>query len=109
MYFNFGAIGTIIGHEMTHGFDLKGKKRDGKGRLTDWWDESTSKEFQRRADCFINQFNGFKVDQVGLYVNGHKTPDEVISDNGGIKAAYMAYANYAKKHPDQTLPGLDFT
>jgi len=108
-YMNFGAIGTVIGHEITHGFDDQGSAQDWEGRLTDWWEKSTAKEFKKRAKCFIDQYGGYKAEQVGLNLNGINTQGENIADNGGLKAAYGAYAKFVKNKQEQKLPDLDLT
>jgi putative endopeptidase len=86
---NYGAIGAVIGHELTHGFDDEGRQFDAKGNLRDWWTEQDAKAFEQRADCLVNEYSGFTaVDDVKL--NGKLTLGENTADNGGVRIAYMA-------------------
>jgi endothelin-converting enzyme/putative endopeptidase len=86
---NFGAIGAVIGHELTHGFDDQGRQFDAQGNLRDWWTEEDAKAFEKRAQCFVDQYAGFTaVDNVKL--NGKLTLGENTADNGGLRIAYMA-------------------
>ncbi|HLH43938.1 MAG TPA: M13 family metallopeptidase [Bryobacteraceae bacterium] len=86
---NYGAIGAVIGHELTHGFDDQGRQFDAKGNLRDWWTEADAKAFQERADCLVKQYDGYlAVDDV--HVNGKLTLGENTADNGGLRLAYMA-------------------
>jgi predicted metalloendopeptidase len=86
---NYGAVGAVIGHEMTHGFDDQGRKFDGSGNLRDWWTAADAAEFEKRAACVANEYSGFTaVDDVKL--NGRLTLGENTADNGGIRIAYMA-------------------
>jgi predicted metalloendopeptidase len=87
---NYGAIGAVIGHEMTHGFDDQGRKSDGDGNLTDWWTEKDGKEFEARTQVMVAQYNGFiPIDT--MRVNGAFTLGENIADLGGLTIAYHAY------------------
>jgi len=93
---NYGHIGAVIGHELTHGFDDEGKKFDGKGNLNDWWTPEDTKKFVARTDCVANEYGSFTaVDDVK--VNGKLTLGEDTADNGGLVLAYMAYLERAKK------------
>jgi endothelin-converting enzyme/putative endopeptidase len=86
---NFGAIGSVIGHEMTHGFDDEGRQFAADGTLNDWWSEADAKAFEERAQCIAEQYSGFTaVDDVKL--NGKLTLGENTADNGGVRIAYMA-------------------
>jgi endothelin-converting enzyme/putative endopeptidase len=86
---NFGAIGSVIGHELTHGFDDSGRKFDGRGRLQDWWTAEDATEFEKRAACFVDQYGSYPaVGEVKL--NGKLTLGENVADNGGVRIAYMA-------------------
>ena len=88
---NYGAAGSVIGHELTHGFDDEGRQFDAKGNLQDWWTEKDSKAFDDRAQCIVDQYSGFTaVDDVK--VNGKLTLGENAADNGGTRIALMAYA-----------------
>jgi endothelin-converting enzyme/putative endopeptidase len=94
---NYGHIGSVIGHELTHGFDDEGKKFDGKGNLDDWWTADDTKNFVSRTDCLVNEYGSFvAVDDVK--VNGKLTLGENTADNGGLLLAYMAYLDRAKKN-----------
>jgi endothelin-converting enzyme/putative endopeptidase len=92
MALNYGAIGTVIGHEMTHGFDDQGRKFDGDGNLRDWWTAADGAAFESRAACIADEYSGFTaVDDVKL--NGKLTLGENTADNGGARVAYMAMEN----------------
>lgn len=107
---NYGAIGSVIGHEITHGFDDQGRQFDLNGNLFDWWGPSTSEAYLDKAKCIIDQYANFTDPQTGLNLNGINTQGENIADNGGLKEAYLAYQNYVKKNgPEAGLPGLDYT
>ena len=87
---NFGAIGLVMGHELSHGFDDEGRQFDGKGNLTEWWSPPVGQEFEKRAQCVVDQYNGFvAVDDLKL--NGKLTLGENIADLGGLKLAWNAY------------------
>src|SRR6202453_608672 len=93
---NYGSVGSVIGHELTHGFDDEGRQFDGKGNFEDWWTPADSKQFTERADCVVNEFNGFvAVDD--LHVNGKLTLGENLADLGGMKLAFLAYLDRAQK------------
>ena len=86
---NFGGIGLVIGHELTHGFDDQGRKFDPKGNLHDWWTEQDGKEFEKRANCVADEYSGFvAIDDLKL--NGKLTLGENTADNGGARIALMA-------------------
>ncbi len=87
---NYGAIGMVMGHELTHGFDDQGRQFDAKGNLRDWWTGPVGKEFDGRAQCVVDQYAGYvAVDD--LHLNGKLTLGENIADLGGIKLAHAAY------------------
>lgn len=89
MSLNYGGVGAVIGHEMTHGFDDQGRKFDGGGNLRDWWTAADGAEFEKRAACIANEYSGFtSVDDVKL--NGRLTLGENTADNGGLRVSYMA-------------------
>ncbi|KAE8894396.1 Endothelin-converting enzyme 1 [Phytophthora fragariae] len=100
---NFGAIGAVIGHELTHGFDASGRYYAGDGNLQDWWSNKTAEEFSKRTECLVNQYDNFAVtsgadaDKVLGYVNGNYTLSENIADNGGVKLSFAAYQEYIDK------------
>ena len=87
---NYGAIGVVIGHEMTHGFDDQGRNYDLNGNLTDWWTEADSKAFEERAQVLVNHFNNIEV-APGVHGNGSFTLGENIADNGGLNVSYTAF------------------
>jgi putative endopeptidase len=93
---NYGSIGGTIGHELTHGFDDEGRQFDGKGNLEDWWTPTDAKQFTERADCVVNEFNGF-VGVDNLHVNGKLTLGENLADLGGLKLAFLAYLDRAQR------------
>ena len=99
---NFGGIGAVIGHELTHGFDDQGSQFDAKGNLSDWWTADDKKEFNSRTQCVADQYSGYSaVDDVKL--NGKLTLGENTADNGGLRIAYMALlATFAGKEPAPT-------
>ena len=86
---NYGGIGAVIGHEMSHGFDDSGARFDAEGNLVNWWSEEDLKSFKTRAQCVIDQFSGFEV-QPGLHENGNLVVGESIGDLGGLTIAYAA-------------------
>jgi endothelin-converting enzyme/putative endopeptidase len=87
---NYGAIGAVIGHELSHGFDDKGSKYDGHGNLRMWWTETDREEFERRAEGLVGQYSDFEP-VPGNFVNGELTLGENIGDLGGLSVAYEAY------------------
>ena len=86
---NYGAIGMVIGHEMTHGFDDQGRLYDGQGNLKDWWTPEDVKAYEARTGLVIKQFDALEA-LPGLHLNGHLTLGENIADLGGLKIAYAA-------------------
>lgn len=86
---NFGAIGVVIGHEMTHGFDDEGSKYDGKGNVRQWWTAADRKAFDQRTDCEVKEYSGFET-APGTHLNGKLTLGENTADNGGLRLAYQA-------------------
>lgn len=102
---NYGGIGAVIGHEMTHGFDDQGRQYDASGNLSDWWQEDDAKNFKERADKVVAQFNGYKVlDTVS--VNGELTLGENLADLGGIAIAYEAFKKTKQSMEGKTIDGL---
>lgn len=100
---NLGAIGMIIGHELTHGFDDEGRQFDAKGNFEDWWTDADTKAFEAKTDCLINEYSGFVVGK-DTHLNGKLTLGENTADNGGIRLAYMALMNVLA---GRTLPVQD--
>jgi len=105
---NFGAAGAVVGHELTHGFDDEGRHYDGKGNLKEWWKPEDAKNFESRAQCLVDEYNGFTaVDD--LKVNGKLTLGENTADNGGLRlalAAYLATVATSPAGPDRTRDGF---
>ena len=89
---NYGAIGVVIGHEMTHGFDDQGRQFDKVGNLEDWWTDADAAQFTERAEKLAAQFDAIEVAE-GTFANGHFTLGENIADQGGLRVAYTAYRN----------------
>ncbi|XP_062552174.1 neprilysin-1 isoform X2 [Armigeres subalbatus] len=85
---NYGGIGVVIGHEITHGFDDKGRQFDKDGNMMQWWNNATIKAFRERAQCIIDQYSRYKINEVNLYMNGRMTQGENIADNGGLKQSF---------------------
>ncbi|ETS84676.1 hypothetical protein PFICI_02701 [Pestalotiopsis fici W106-1] len=110
-YVSYGAFAAVAGHELSHAFDNSGRHYDETGRYTDWWTNHTVEEFEKRADCFVNQYSNFTIqDPQGkqLHVNGRLTLGENIADAGGLSAAFQAWKNQQQSNPaDQSLPGLE--
>ncbi len=95
---NFGGIGLVVGHELTHGFDDEGRQFDAEGNLRDWWTPAVSAEFDRRAECVVKQFDDYiAVDEV--HVKGKLTLGENIADLGGLKLSYATFQRTEKEHP----------
>jgi putative endopeptidase len=102
---NYGAAGSVIGHELTHGFDDEGRQFDAQGNLKDWWTAEDAKAFDDRAQCIVNQYSGFTaVDDV--HVNGKLTLGENAADNGGTRIALMAYLTSLGGGGGKTLDGF---
>ncbi|HTP30537.1 MAG TPA: M13 family metallopeptidase [Candidatus Acidoferrales bacterium] len=89
---NYGGIGVVIGHELTHGFDDEGRQFDAEGNLKDWWTPVDAKEFQERAACIADEYSSFTV-APGVHINGKLTLGENTADNGGARIALMALLN----------------
>jgi predicted metalloendopeptidase len=97
---NYGAIGVVVGHELTHGFDDQGRRYDGTGNLRNWWTAEDAKQFETRAECVVNEYGSFSpVD--GVHLNGKLTLGENAADNGGI---HLAYAALMRDLAEKTLP-----
>ncbi len=95
---NYGAIGVVIGHEMTHGFDDQGRQYDKDGNLNDWWLAADAENFKKNSQVLVDWFNGIKVhDNPETYANGTFTLGENIADNGGLQIAYQAMQNAIAK------------
>jgi len=101
---NYGGIGAVIGHEVSHGFDDQGSQFDAKGNMTNWWTEADLSNFKSRAECVINQFDAFKVGD--LKVNGKLVVGESLADLGGLAIAYEAYQKSIEGKPKATIGGF---
>ena len=103
--FNYGAIGVVIGHEMTHGFDDQGRQFDKEGNMHDWWKESDGKNFTERTDKYADFFSQIDV-LPDLKANGRLTLGENLADHGGLQVAYAAFKNATKNNPPPVIDGL---
>ena len=102
--YNYGGIGTVIGHEMTHGFDDQGAKFDAEGNLRNWWTDADLKNFQSRAECIAKQYGAWPVEE-NLNLLGNLVTGEAIADLGGATLAYRAYMKSLALQPRLTLDG----
>ena len=103
--FNYGAIGVVIGHEMTHGFDDQGRHYDKNGNMNDWWTANDGNNFNKRADMYADFFSKIKV-LPDLNANGRFTLGENLADHGGLQVAFEAYKDATKDAPLETIDGL---
>jgi len=105
---NYGGIGVVIGHELTHGFDDEGRKYDADGNLKDWWTAEDAKAFEERASCTADEYSSFttvKDDKGEVKLNGRLTLGENTADNGGLKIAYLALMNIIGNTPVKPIDG----
>jgi len=105
---NYGAIGVVIGHELTHGFDDQGRKFDAQGNFKDWWTPEDGKQFEQRAGCTADEYSSFvavKDDKGEVKLNGKLTLGENTADNGGLKLAYMALTEILGNAPVKPIDG----
>ena len=106
---NYGGIGMVIGHELTHGFDDQGRKFDADGNLKDWWTAEDAKAFEERAGCIADEYSSFvavKDDKGEVKLNGRLTLGENTADNGGLKIAYLALTNLLANEPGKSIDGF---
>uniref|UniRef100_A0A665X4S0 Phosphate regulating endopeptidase homolog, X-linked n=1 Tax=Echeneis naucrates TaxID=173247 RepID=A0A665X4S0_ECHNA len=107
---SYGAIGVIVGHELTHGFDNNGRKYDKNGNLDQWWSNSSITAFNEKTQCMIEQYNSYHWEEANLNVRGKRTLAENIADNGGIREAFRAYRRWVDKSrggaEEPLLPGV---
>ncbi|KGF39654.1 MULTISPECIES: M13 family metallopeptidase [Prevotellaceae] len=103
--FNYGAIGVVIGHEMTHGFDDQGRQYDANGNMNDWWTANDAKGFNKRADMYADFFSNINV-LPDLKANGRFTLGENLADHGGLQVSFLAYKNATAKKPLKTKDGF---
>ncbi|XP_031344636.1 neprilysin-2-like isoform X2 [Photinus pyralis] len=109
-YINYGAVGYVIAHEITHGFSGKGSTFDKDGKLVDWWESSTKEKFKTKVQCMIDQYGNYSVPELGLNLNGLNTIGENIADNGGMRYAYLAYNEWVRRNgKEPLLPALNYT
>jgi predicted metalloendopeptidase len=102
---NYGGIGVVIGHEMTHGFDDEGRNFDAKGNLKDWWTKEDAENFGKRGECIAKEYDGFvAIDD--LHENGHLEEGEAIADLGGTSIAYRAFQKTAEAKSGKPIDGL---
>ncbi|KAG0377644.1 hypothetical protein BGX24_005713 [Mortierella sp. AD032] len=115
-YINWGGIGVVAGHEITHGFDNKGHQFDALGRLANWWSNSTTEAFNKKAQCFVDQYGNFTIkgsDGKDYNVNGELTLGENIADNGGLKQSFDTWKGRfasdpaGRRYSNFRLPGLE--
>ncbi|KAL1923709.1 uncharacterized protein VTP21DRAFT_8689 [Calcarisporiella thermophila] len=115
-YLNYGGIGVVAGHEITHGFDDSGRSFDGTGAMNDWWTNATAQAFNERAQCFENEYSNFTVkgpDGTDVKVNGKLTLGENIADNGGLRQAFVTWKKrfdsdpQMQKYNNRLIPGLE--
>ncbi|XP_054747358.1 phosphate-regulating neutral endopeptidase PHEX [Anastrepha obliqua] len=106
---NYGSVGTILGHELTHGFDDSGRMFDKDGNMVQWWSNETIKEYINRTECFVDQYNHYFLPDIEEYIDGELTLGENIADNGGMREAFHAYRMYVKEMGAERvkLPGLE--
>ena len=102
---NYGAIGVVIGHEMSHGFDDQGRLFDKNGNMVNWWTDEDAAKFNEKAQVLVKQFNAVQI-LPGLMCNGQLTLGENIGDHGGLSIAYTAMKNATKNHSDKVIDGF---
>ncbi len=102
---NFGAIGAVIGHEMTHGFDDEGSQFDAQGNLHNWWTEKDRQQFDQLESCFVNEYDSF-VSVDDMHVRGKLTLGENTADNGGLHIAHMALLDVLAANPEKPMDGF---
>ncbi|XP_033097749.1 membrane metallo-endopeptidase-like 1 isoform X4 [Anneissia japonica] len=110
-YLNYGGIGAVIGHEITHGFDDRGRQYDKDGNLVQWWSDESIEKFTERAQCIIDQYDSYVMPENDMNLNGIQTQGENIADNGGLAEAYRAYRSFieSRGREEPLLPGLNYT
>lgn len=110
-YLNYGGIGMVIGHEITHGFDDRGRQYDKDGNFMHWWTNSSVINFKKRAQCIVDQYSNYVMPENNMNLNGKQTQGENIADNGGLKQSFKAYNTLVKESQEtiQTLPGINLT
>ncbi|XP_075238174.1 M13 family metallopeptidase neprilysin 3 isoform X2 [Lycorma delicatula] len=105
---NYGAMGVVMGHELTHAFDDQGREYDKYGNLHQWWNNKTIEKFKKQTDCIVKQYSNYQLNN--KHLNGKNTLGENIADNGGLKAAFRAYSDWAEMNKEELpLPALNMT
>jgi len=105
---NYGFLGSILGHELTHGFDNTGRKFDQDGNENMWWTNQTIEEYEKRTDCFIHHYESYLVPGIEQKISGKLTLDENIADNGGLRESLWAYRKFVADYGEEPkLPGLE--
>ncbi|HEY6273343.1 MAG TPA: M13 family metallopeptidase [Terriglobales bacterium] len=102
---NYGSIGVVIGHEISHGFDDSGAQFDAQGRLDNWWTADDQKRFQEKTSCVVRQFDGYFIEP-NIHHNGKLVLGESIGDLAGAKIAYLAFKKAQQQHPAPTIDGF---
>ncbi len=102
---NYGGIGAVVGHELTHGFDDQGRQFDPEGNLRDWWTPQDAKAFEERAGCFVKEYESFQP-LPGVHLNGKLTLGENTADNGGLRLAFMALMDSLKERTPVKIDGF---
>ncbi|XP_060804287.1 endothelin-converting enzyme 2 [Amyelois transitella] len=105
---NYGSLGTVIGHEITHGFDNFGREFDRNGNLLPWWSNDTIANYVNITQCFVDQYSSYYISVLDKHVDGNKTLGENIADNGGLREAFVALKHHLRKFgPEPKLPGFE--
>jgi len=102
---NFGSVGVVIGHELTHGFDDEGSQFDADGNLRDWWTPKDKEQFNKLEECFVNEYDSFVVVD-DVHIKGKLTLGENTADNGGLSISHMALLDVLASHPEKTVEGF---
>jgi putative endopeptidase len=102
---NYGAIGVVIGHEISHGFDDEGAQFDAEGRLSNWWTKADLESFEQRGQCVVRQFDGYFIEPA-IHHNGKLVLGESIGDLAGARIAYVAFHKALQQHPDTGRDGF---
>ncbi|XP_071945619.1 membrane metallo-endopeptidase-like 1 [Antedon mediterranea] len=110
-YLNYGGIGAVIGHEITHGFDDRGRQYDKEGNLVQWWTDNSIEKFTEKKQCIVDQYDNYVMPENDMNLNGIQTQGENIADNGGLVESYKAYRSFvdSREKAEPLLPGLNYT
>ena len=105
---SYGAIGMVVGHEVSHAFDDQGKDFNIEGNFKTWWTDHSTQAFKRKSQCFIDQYSNFSL--FNQFMNGRQTLGENLADNGGLRQSFQAYRLWVEENgPEKKLPGLDLS